>query len=50
MTDREKFIKIKLLADNLYHAMHNLTFDTKSIRQSMDDYHNFIILLDKDKI
>jgi hypothetical protein len=43
MTDKEKLIKIKSLADKMYDAAFNLTTDASLLRKAMDDYHQFII-------
>lgn len=43
MTDKEKLEKIKMLADEMYYRMQNLTTDTSGIRKAMYDYHQFII-------
>jgi len=43
MTDKEKLIKIKSLADKMYYAAFNLTTDASLLRKAMDEYHQFII-------
>ena len=43
MTDKEKLIKIKSLADKMYYAAFNMTTDASLLRKAMDDYHQFII-------
>ena len=43
MTDNEKLIKIKSLADKMYYAAFNLTTDASLLRKTMDDYHQFLI-------
>lgn len=43
MTDKEKLIKIKSLADKMYNAAFNLTTDASLLRKVMDEYHQFTI-------
>lgn len=43
MTDKEKLIKIKLLADKMSDTAFNMTTDASLLRKAMDDYHQFII-------
>lgn len=43
MTDKQKLEKIKMLADEMYYRMQNLSTDTSGIRKAMYDYHQFII-------
>lgn len=43
MTDKEKLIKIKSLADKMYNAAFNMTTNASLLRKAMDDYHQFII-------
>lgn len=43
MTDKEKLITIKELADAMYTKMQNLTTDTSGIRKAMEEYHQFVI-------
>ena len=43
MTDKEKLIKIKSLADKMYNAAFNLTTDASLLRKAMEEYHQFII-------
>ena len=43
MTNKEKLIKIKELADAMYTKMQNLTTDTSGIRKAMEEYHQFVI-------
>lgn len=43
MTDKEKLIKIKSLADKMYYAAFNLTTDASLLRKAMDDYHQFLV-------
>lgn len=43
MTDKEKLIKIKSLADKMYDAAFNMTTDASLLRKAMDEYRQFII-------
>ena len=43
MTDKEKLIKIKSLADKMYYAAFNLTTDASLLRKAMKEYRQFII-------
>ena len=43
MTDKEKLIKIKSLADKMSDAAFNMTTDASLLRKAMDEYHQFII-------
>ena len=43
MTDKEKLIKIKSLADKMYYAAFNMTTDASLLRKAMKEYRQFII-------
>ena len=43
MTDKEKLIKIKSLADKMSDTAFNLTTDASLLKKAMDEYHQFII-------
>lgn len=43
MTDKEKLIKIKSLADKMFDTAFNMTTDAGLLRKAMDEYHQFII-------
>jgi hypothetical protein len=43
MTEKEKLIKIKSLADKMYNAAFNLTTDASLLREAMVEYNQFII-------
>jgi hypothetical protein len=43
MTEKEKLIKIKKLADAMYYAAQYLTTDASRLHKAMDEYHKFII-------
>ena len=43
MTDKEKLIKIKKLADAMYYAAQYLTTDASRLHKAMDEYHKFSI-------
>ena len=43
MTDKEKLIKIKKLADAMYYAAQYLTTDASRLHKAMDKYHKFTI-------
>ena len=43
MTDKEKLIKIKSLADKMSDTAFNMTTDASLLRKAMDEYHQFII-------
>lgn len=43
MTDKEKLIKLKKLADAMYYAAQYLTTDASRLHKAMDEYHKFTI-------
>ena len=43
MTEKEKLVKIKKLADAMYHEAQNLTSDASRLHKAMDEYHQFIV-------
>ena len=43
MTDKEKLIKIKKLADAMYFTAFNMTTDASLLMKAMKEYHQFII-------
>ena len=43
MTDKEKLLRIKKLADEMYRAAQYLTTDASHLHKAMDEYHQFII-------
>ena len=43
MTDKEKLVKIKKLADAMYHEAQNLTSDASRLHKAMNEYNQFII-------
>ena len=43
MTQEEKLIKLRQLADAMYYSMQNLTTDTTKIREAMNNYRQFVI-------
>ena len=43
MTDKEKFKKLKKLANAMYYAAQHLTTDASRLHKAMDEYHKFII-------
>jgi len=42
MSDKEKLVKIKKLADAMYRAAQYLTTDASRLHKAMDEYHKFI--------
>ena len=43
MTDKEKLLKLRKLADAMYYAAQHLTTDASRLHKAMDEYHQFII-------
>jgi hypothetical protein len=43
MTDKEKLLKLRKLADAMYYAAQYLTTDASKLHKAMDEYHQFII-------
>lgn len=43
MTDKEKLIKIKSLADKMSDTAFNITTDASLLKKAIDEYHQFII-------
>jgi hypothetical protein len=43
MTDKEKLVKIKKLADAMYNAAQYLTTDASRLHKAMGEYHQFVI-------
>ena len=43
MTDKEKLVKIKKLADAMYHEAQYITSDASRLHKAMDEYKQFII-------
>jgi hypothetical protein len=43
MTDKEKLLRIKKLADEMYRAAQYLTTDASHLHKAMDEYHQFIV-------
>ena len=43
MTDKEKLLKLRKLADAMYYATQHLTTDASRLRKAMEEYHRFII-------
>ena len=43
MTDKEKLLKLRKLADAMYYAAQQLTTDASRLHKAMEDYHQFII-------
>ncbi len=43
MTDKEKLLKLRKLADTMYYAAQYLTTDASRLHKAMDDYHQFIV-------
>lgn len=43
MTDKEKLVKIKKLADAMYDAAQYLTTDASRLHKAMGEYHQFVI-------
>ena len=43
MTDKEKLLKLRKLADAMYYAAQHLTTDASRLHKAMDEYHKFII-------
>ena len=43
MTDKEKLLKLRKLADAMYYATQHLTTDASRLHKAMDEYHQFII-------
>lgn len=43
MTDKEKLLKLRKLADAMYYAAQYLTTDASMLHKAMDEFHQFII-------
>lgn len=43
MTDKEKLLKLKKLADAMYYAAQQHTTDASRLHKAMDEYHQFLI-------
>ena len=43
MTDKDKLLKLRKLADVMYYAAQYLTTDASKLHKAMDEYHQFII-------
>lgn len=43
MTDGEKLLKLRKLADAMYYAAQQLTTDASRLHKAMEDYHQFIV-------
>ena len=50
MSDNEKYLKIKRLADKMYYAAQSLTTDASWLHQAMEEYRQFIINVNAEKI
>lgn len=44
MTDKDKLLKIRKLADVMYYAAQYLTTDASKLHKAMDEYHKFVTL------
>lgn len=42
MTDKEKLLKLRKLADAMYYAAQHLTTDASRLHKAMDEYHKFV--------
>lgn len=49
MTQEEKLVKIRRLADAMYYEAQNLTTDASRLHKAMQDYRNFVIYEPKEK-
>lgn len=48
MTDRDKLDKVIKLADAMYNAAFNMTTDASLLSKAMEDYHQFIIRINRE--